>query len=407
MSEREVAVTGIGMVTPAGIGREATWDGLCAGVGLGAHDDELAGLPVDFSCRVPGFDGGALVGRQIAWRNDRFIHLALVAAREAVADAALDPATWDGARVAVVMGVGGNSADCWGREYGNLAEGRIEAISPTALLRSLPNMAAGEISTDLRALGPCLTTSTACASGATAIGTARDLLRSGACDIAIAGGAECARLPMASAAFHRMRALSGRRHDPAGASRPFDAERDGFVLGEGAAVLVLERPRDARARGARTRGLLSGYGASSDGRHPTYPAPDGAGARRALEAALADARAGVDEVHHVIAHGTAAPVTDQVEATLLCAVFGAPPPVTSLKGVIGHSLGAAGAINAACTVLALERQLVPPTANLDRLDDGIDLDVVTKVPRRHRMAGAISNAFGHGGQNAVLFFRST
>ncbi|MHA7958597.1 beta-ketoacyl-[acyl-carrier-protein] synthase family protein [Streptomyces sp. L500] len=406
MSEREVAVTGVGMVTPAGIGREATWDGLCAGVGLGAHDDELAGLPVDFSCRVPGFDAGALVGRQVAWRSDRFIHLALVAAREAVADAALDPAIWDGARVAVVMGVGGNSADRWYQEYENLAEGRIEAISPTALLRSLPNMAAGEVSTDLRALGPCLTTSTACASGATAIGVARDMLRSGACDIAIAGGAECARLPMAAAAFHRMRALSRRRHDPAGASRPFDAERDGFVLGEGAAMLVLERPRDARARGARARGLLSGYGASSDGLHPTYPDPDGAGARRAIEAALADARAGVEEVHHVTAHGNASPAGDRVEATLLCAVFGAPPPVTSLKGVIGHSLGAAGAINAACTVLALERQLVPPTANLDRLDDGIDLDVVTKVPRRHRMDGAISNAFGHGGQNAVLFFRS-
>ncbi|MDT0448611.1 beta-ketoacyl-[acyl-carrier-protein] synthase family protein [Streptomyces hesseae] len=406
MSEREVAVTGIGMVTPAGIGREATWDGLCAGVGLGAYDDELAGLPVDFSCRVPGFDGGELLGRRITWRSDRFIHLALVAAREAVADAALDPASWDGARVAVVIGAGSNSGDCWPQEYKHLAEGRIEAISPTALPRSMPNMAAGEVSTDLQALGPCLTTSTACASGATAIGVARDLLRSGACDIALAGGTECARVPMASAAFHRMRALSQRRHDPAGASRPFDADRDGFVLGEGAAMLVLERPRDARARGARARGLLSGYGASSDGYHATRPNPDGAGARRALESALADARADVSEVHHVNAHGTSTPLNDQVEATLLRTVFGTPPPVTSLKGVLGHSLGAAGAIDAACTVLALERQIVPPTANLDRLDDGMDLDVVTKAPRRHRMEGALSNAFGFGGQNAVLFFRA-
>lgn len=406
MTVREVAVTGIGLVTPAGIGREATWAGLLTGTGLGAHDEDLAGLPVDFSCKVPGFDGGALLGRRITWRNDRFIQLAMVAAREAVADAALDTAAWDGPRVAIVIGSAGNGGDRWPAEYRHLAEGRVDAISPTALLRSLPNMVAGEVSTDLRALGPCLTTSTACASGATAIGVARDLLRSGACDIALAGGTDCARVPMGSATFHRMQALSRRRHDPAGASRPFDADRDGFVLSEGAAVLVLERPDSARARGARVRGLLSGYGASSDGYHATRPDPDGSGARRALVAALSDAGAGVSDVHHVNAHGTSTPLNDRVEADVLRGVFRSAPPVTSLKGAIGHSLGAAGAVDAACTVLSLERQLIPPTANLGRLDDGMDLDVVTKVPRRHRMEGAISNAFGFGGQNAVLFFRT-
>ncbi|MFI2076622.1 MULTISPECIES: beta-ketoacyl-[acyl-carrier-protein] synthase family protein [Streptomyces] len=406
MSEREVAVTGIGMVTPAGLGREATWDGLCAGEGLGAFDEDLAGLPVDFSCRVPGFDGNALLGRRITWRNDRFIHLAMVAAREAVADAALDPAVWDAPRVAIVIGTASNGGDRWPQEYRNLDEGRVEAISPTALLRSLPNMVAGEVSKDLRALGPCLTTSTACASGATAVGTARDLLRAGACDIAIAGGTDSARVPMGSAAFYRMQALSRRCHDPAGASRPFDADRDGFVLSEGAAMLILERPLHARARGARVRGYLSGYGASSDGYHATRPDPEGAGARRAVEAALADARAELAEVHHVNAHGTSTPLNDEVEAAMLSAVFRTPPPVTSLKGVIGHSLGAAGAVDAACTVLSLERQLIPPTANLDRLDDGMDLDVVTKIARRHRMEGALSNSFGFGGQNAVLFFRA-
>ncbi|MFI1970740.1 3-oxoacyl-ACP synthase [Streptomyces cinnamoneus] len=406
MTVREVAVTGIGLVTPAGIGREATWAGLLTGTGLGAHDEDLAGLPVDFSCKVPGFDGGALLGRRITWRNDRFIQLAMVAAREAVADAALDTAAWDGPRVAIVIGSASNGGDRWPAEYRHLAEGRVDAISPTALLRSLPNMVAGEVSTDLRALGPCLTTSTACASGATAIGVARDLLRSGACDIALAGGTDCARVPMGSATFHRMQALSRRRHDPAGASRPFDADRDGFVLSEGAAVLVLERPDSARARGARVRGLLSGYGASSDGYHATRPDPDGSGARRALVAALSDAGAGVSDVHHVNAHGTSTPLNDRVEADVLRGVFRSAPPVTSLKGAIGHSLGAAGAVDAACTVLSLERQLIPPTANLGRLDDGMDLDVVTKVPRRHRMEGAISNAFGFGGQNAVLFFRT-
>lgn len=406
MSEREVAVTGVGMVTPAGIGREATWEGLCAGVGLGAPDEDLAGLPVDFSCKVPGFDAEALLGRRITWRTDRFIHLAMVAAREAVADAALSTAAWDGARVAVVIGVASNGGDRWPQEYAHLAAGRVDAVAPTALLRSLPNMAAGEVSTDLGALGPCLTTSTACASGATAIGTARDLLRAGACDIAVAGGADCARVPMGSATFYKLRALSRRRHDPAGASRPFDADRDGFVLSEGAAMLVLERERHARARGVRPRAFLSGYGASSDGYHATRPDPDCSGGLRALNSALADARADVSQVHHVNAHGTSTPLNDRAEATLLGQVFRTPPPVTSVKGAIGHGLGASGAIDAACTVLTLERQLIPPTANHDRLGEGMDLDVVTKVPRRHRMDGALSNAFGFGGQNAVLFFRT-
>lgn len=406
MSEREVAVTGIGMVTPAGLGREATWDGLCAGVSVAARDAALAGLPVDFSCAVPGFDGDALLGRKITWRNDRFIQLALVAAREAVADAGLDPTAWDGPRIAVVLGSASNGGDRWPQEYRNLAEGRVTAISPTALLRSLPNMVAGEISADLQALGPCLTTSSACASGATAIGTARDLIRAGACDIALAGGTDCARVPMGSAAFHRMQALSTRRDDPAGASRPFDADRDGFVLSEGSAVLVLERPELARARRARVRGWLCGYGASGDGYHATRPDPHGEGARRALLAALADARAQPPDVHHVNAHGTSTPLNDRVEAALLADVFRTAPPVTSLKGVIGHSLGAAGAIDAACCVLSLQRQLIPPTANLDRLDEGMELDVVAKRPRQHRMETVVSNAFGFGGQNAVLLFRA-
>ncbi|MFE2431163.1 beta-ketoacyl-[acyl-carrier-protein] synthase family protein [Streptomyces sp. NPDC059373] len=404
----DIAVTGIGLVTPAGIGLEPSWEGLCKGEGLATTDEALAGLPVDFSCAVPGFDGGALLGRRLTWRIDKFIQLAMVAAREAVADARLDTATWDGPRVAVVLGVASNGGDRWPIEYGNLGNGRVESISPATLPRSLPNMVAGEVSADLQAVGPCLTTSTACASGATAIGTARDLLRAGACDIAITGGTDCARVEMGSAAFYRMRALSMRGHDPAGASRPFDADRDGFVLSEGAGVLVMERPEYARARGARIRGYVSGYGASSDGYHHTRPDPTGDGARRATLAALADAGAEPYDVHHVNAHGTSTPLNDRSEATMLASVFGTrtPPPVTSVKGAIGHTLGAAGAIDAAITVLSLERQLIVPTANLDRLDDGMDLDVVTKVPRAHRMQGALSNSFGFGGQNAVLFFRA-
>ncbi|MDI3422604.1 beta-ketoacyl-[acyl-carrier-protein] synthase family protein [Streptomyces luteolus] len=407
MTARDIAVTGLGLVTPAGVGVEESWAGICAGTGLAARDEALAGLPVDFSCWVPDFDAAALLGRRLTWRIDRFIQLAMVAAREAVADAALDKEAWDGPRVAVVMGVASNGGDAWADAYAKLVEGRVEAISPTTLTRSLPNMVAGEVSTDLQATGPCLTTSTACASGATAIGVARDLLRAGTCDIAIAGGTDSTRVPMGSAAFYRLGALSRRRADPAVASRPFDADRDGFVLSEGAGVLVLERPEYARARGVRIRGYLSGYGASADGFHATSPRPDGDGARRAVEAALADAGADPADVHHVNAHGTSTPQGDRIEAELLGALFrSSAPPVTSVKGVIGHTLGAAGAVEAAVTVLSLERQLVPPTANLDRLDEGVAIDVVTKEPRAHRMTGALSNAFGFGGQNAVLFFRA-
>ncbi|MEV0439813.1 beta-ketoacyl-[acyl-carrier-protein] synthase family protein [Streptomyces spectabilis] len=402
-----MAVTGLGLVTPAGVGVEESWAGICAGSGLAARDEVLTGLPVDFSCWVPDFDAAALLGPRLTWRIDRFTQLAMVAARQAVADAALDPEEWDAPRVAVVLGVAAAGGDTWPDAYRHLAEGRVNSISPLTLPRSLPNMVAGEVSMDLRATGPCLTTSTACASGATALGIARDLLRSGSCDIAIAGGTDCARVPMGSAAFYRLGALSQRRDDPAAASRPFDVDRDGFVLSEGAGVVVLERPEHARARGARIRGYLAGYGASADGYHATSPRPDGDGARRAVEAALADAGSEPAEVHHVNAHGTSTPQGDRIEANMLGTLFGSgTPPVTSVKGAIGHTLGAAGAVEAAVTVLSLERQLVPPTANLNQLDEGLAIDVVTKAPRAHRMTGALSNAFGFGGQNAVLFFRA-
>ncbi|MCI3927699.1 beta-ketoacyl-[acyl-carrier-protein] synthase family protein [Streptomyces sp. AN091965] len=407
MTARDMAVTGLGLVTPAGVGVEESWTGICAGSGLAARDEVLTGLPVDFSCRVPDFDAATLLGPRLTWRIDRFTQLAMVAARQAVADAALDPQAWDAPRVAVVLGVAAAGGDTWADAYRSLAEGRLHAISPLTLPRSLPNMVAGEVSMDLHATGPCLTTSTACASGATALGIARDLLRAGSCDIAIAGGTDCARVPMGSAAFYRLGALSQRRDDPAAASRPFDTHRDGFVLSEGAGIVVLERPEHARARGARIRGYLAGYGASADGFHATSPRPDGDGARRAIQAALTDAGAQPADVHHINAHGTSTPQGDRIEAGLLATLFQpGTPPVTSAKGAIGHTLGAAGAVDAALTVLSLERQLIPPTANLNQHDEDLAIDVVTKTPRTHRMTGALSNAFGFGGQNAVLFFRA-
>ncbi|MFI7094400.1 beta-ketoacyl-[acyl-carrier-protein] synthase family protein [Streptomyces lydicus] len=406
MSAREVAVTGLGLVTPAGVGVAATWHGLLSGESPAARDPALDGLPVDFCCRVPGFDAAERLGRRLSWRLDRCAAMALVAAREAVADAGLGTDRWDPLRVGVVVGVGTASMERYEEEFAKLTSGRATEISPLAIPRSVPNMVAGEVGMDLRVRGPNLTVSTACASGATALGTARQLLLADACDVVVAGGSEslCSRIP--AACFHQMGALSRRGDDPAGASRPFDADRDGFVLAEGAGMLVLERAEHARGRGARVRSYLSGYGASCDAYHFTAPHPEGRGAAEALSAALGDAGLEPGDIGHVNAHGTSTVLNDRAEALALRQVFRRPPPVTAVKGALGHAAGGAGAIEAACTVLTLQEQVVPPTANLRRLDPDIELDVVSKVPRPVRMAAAVSNAFGFGGQNAVLVFRA-
>ncbi|MFI8238934.1 beta-ketoacyl-[acyl-carrier-protein] synthase family protein [Streptomyces sp. NPDC085866] len=404
----EIAVTGLGLVTPAGHTVEANWAALCQGRSLAATDPGLAGLPVDFSCRVTDFDAETELGRASARRGDRFIQFALVAARRAVADARLDRRTWEAERVGVVLGVGSNSLSTYVTEFGHLGAGRPERVSPLALPRSVPSMAAGEVAIDLGVRGPNFTTASACASGATAIGVARDLLRSGTCDIVLAGGSESARSRMTATCFTRMRALSRRRAEPALASRPFDAQRDGFVLGEGAGILVLERACAARARRAPVLALLRGYGAGADAHHPIAPHPQGDGAVRAIHTALADAGCGPGSVGHVNAHGTSTPLNDAAEARALVRVFGDDgPPVTASKGVIGHALGAAGAIQAAYTVLALRHGAVPPVANFEGQDGDHKLDIVAGRPRPTRGEAGISCSFGFGGQNAVLLFTAS
>jgi 3-oxoacyl-[acyl-carrier-protein] synthase II len=401
-SRPDVAVTGLGLVTPAGIGVAANWARVVAGEPTATLDPALEGLPVDFDCRVTDFDPDVLIGRRQAWRMDRYTQLAVVAARQAIADAGLDPASWTAARIGVVFGCGVGGIASYDRQHDRLLSAGAAAVSPLLIPLMAINMVAGHVAMDCGARGPNLVTSTACASGATAIGTARDLLRAGACDVVITGAAEAALTPTVVTGFSRMGALSTRRYDPGMASRPFDADRDGFVAGEGAAVLVLERMADARARGATVRARLSGYGASADAHHMTAPDPEGHGAELAIRAALADASAVPADVDHVNAHGTSTPLNDAAEARLLRRVFGDRPVVTSTKGVTGHALGAAGAIEAAYTVLSIEHGQVPPTANLDSVDPEIDVDLVQKVPRNLPIEVAASNSFGFGGQNAVL-----
>jgi 3-oxoacyl-[acyl-carrier-protein] synthase II len=401
MPAQQVAVTGLGLVTPAGIGVAHTWDRVCAGIPAADIDPVLDGHPVRISCRVPGFDAAELLGGRASRRSDPFAQFAVIAAREALGDAGLDPLTWDGARVGVVMGCADGGPGTVEAQHDVLRDRGPAGVSPLLLPMQLPNMLAGQLSIEVGATGPSLVVATACASGGTAIGVAADLLRLGRCDVVLAGGSEAMVTPLVMAGFARMGALSRRNDDPKGASRPFDADRDGFVAAEGAGLLVLERADDARARRARIRALLAGHGESADAHHVTAPDPAGRGLEQAIRAALSDAGLSPGEVDHVNAHGTSTPANDLTEAQVLRRVLGPRPVVTSTKGVTGHLFGAAGAIEAAFTVLSLEHGLIPPTANLTTPGPGIHLDLAT-APTMARPQAALSTSAGFGGQNAAL-----
>lgn len=396
------AVTGLGLTTPAGIGVDQNWSHVLNAQPTAGFDPALAGLPVDFSCRVTGFEPDAILGEQRAQRLDRHQQLALVSAREAVADARLDPQAWDPTRVGVVVGTGTGGIATIEAQQARFAGHGPRKVSPLTLTMALPNMISGLLAMEFGSMGPNLTVSTACASGATAIGVARDLLRSGTADIIIAGGVDAAVTPLYVSAFTRMRALSRRRDAPSSASRPFDVARDGFVIAEGAGFLVLEDERHARARNAPVRAQVIGYGASADAHHTTAPHPDGAGVRQAVHAALTDAEVTPRDVQHINAHGTSTPLNDVTEARTIRSLFGNRVPVSSTKGVTGHTLGAAGAIEAAYTVLAAQHGAIPPTANLESPDPDIDVELVTEEPRCGPLNVVMSNSFGFGGQNAIL-----
>lgn len=404
MSSDGIAVTGLGLVTPAGIGVQDTWQGVCAGVSTARRDPNLAGLPVDISCTVPDFHPATHIGRRSNLIHDRFTQLAILAAREAVAGAGLDPRSWDGARVGVVIGCGLGGVSTWERQHTVMREKGPTAVSALLIPMLVPNMVAGHLAMEFKATGPNFVTATACASGATAIASAAELLRNGTCDIVIAGGSEAGVSPLIVTGFAQMGALSKRLDEPAAASRPFDAGRDGFVIGEGSGILILERESSAHARGVPVLARLAGQGASADAYHITAPDPEGAGVERALNSALADAGVSAGEVDHVNAHGTSTPLNDAAEAQVLRKVLGTGATVTSTKGVLGHSLGATGAVEAALTVLAIRDSMIPPTANLENQDPAIDLDIVSGSPRSQRVEVAVSTSFGFGGQNSVLVF---
>ncbi|MBT2384959.1 beta-ketoacyl synthase [Streptomyces sp. ISL-11] len=404
LAQERIAVTGVGLVTPAGVGAARTWEAVCTARSTAATDQNLAGLPVTFSCRVPGLD--AAPGPR-SWRHDRYTQLALLAASEAVADAGLDPRAWAGTRVAVVLGSAAGGISTYEEQHAKLLRTGPESISPLTLPAFLPNMAAGQLAIELGIRGPSLHTATACASGATALITAAQLLRDDLCDIAIAGAADSMITRLCAAAFAKMGALSRRNEQPESASRPFDTQRDGFVLAEGAGILVLERSADAAARRARPYGMLDGCAATTDAHGVTAPDPEGRGLHRAFELALADADATARHVDHVNAHGTSTLLNDRMEAGVLSRLFAAvAPSVTSAKGALGHTMGAAGAIEAVLAVLTLQHGLVPPIANLCAVDPAArPLDLVSGRARQQTVDLALSASSGFGGHNTVLAFR--
>lgn len=407
-SRVRVAITGIGVKSPVGNDIQTFWSGLCAGQPTGRRLSALDGMdvPVDFGCEVTGFDPANYLDAKTIRRTDRTTQLGFAAAADAIADAGLADA--DPARCAVVAGSGQGGTKSLENEFYALAEGGYHRVNPNYVPMIIVNATAALISIRYNYQGPSLAIATACTSGAHAIGEGSRLIREGAADVAVVGGAESPLAPLTISAFALMGALSRRRSDPEHASRPFDIDRDGFVVGEGAGFLVLERWDHAVARGSRIHAELTGYGRNSDAHHMTAPSPGGVGARACMQLALQDAGITPDDVAHINAHGTSTPLNDATEAQAISQLFGSRDiPVTSSKGSIGHLVGAAGAVEAAAAVMAVREGLAHPTANHVQRDPKCDIDVVSGQPRKISRGAVLSNSFGFGGHNATLVFASS
>jgi 3-oxoacyl-[acyl-carrier-protein] synthase II len=407
---RRVVVTGVGLVSSLGIGTEANWEALCAGrSGVGRITRFDAS---QFACQiageVKGFDPLHFVEKKDVKKVDTFIQYALAASDFAMQDAGLKITPDLASRVGVFIASGIGGFGTIEREHREYLNGGPRRISPFFIPSAIINLAAGQVSIRFGAKGPNSATCTACSASAHAIGDAWEIIRRGDADAMIAGGSEAAITPMGVGGFAAMRALSTRNDDPTHASRPFDRDRDGFIIGEGAGVVVLEALDLAIKRGAPIYAELVGYGMSADAYHMTAPSEDGDGAVRVMQAALCKANVRPDEVDYVNAHGTSTPHNDRIETVALKRCFGDHAhklAISSTKSMHGHLLGAAGGLEAGISVLAIKHQLIPPTINLDHPDEGCDLDYVPHVKRAASITYALSNSFGFGGTNAALLFK--
>lgn len=400
-SNQRVAITGTGLVCPAGLNVSSSWDFVLSGNSAAAKCRQLEGLEIDFACSINNFDPDISLGRSLARRIDRFIQLALVACREALAESGLEPDKWNGRRVGVVTG---NSLAGIGRflEQQQVLESEGDRmVSPSMIPGAMMNMVAGQIAIECHATGPSLLVSTACASGITAIDTACQWLKEGRCDVVIAGATEAPIVPLIVAGMNRLGALS-KNPDIKHASRPFDRDRDGFVIAEGAGFVVLETEGHAVARGQEILAFVSGAGTSTDAYHVTTPEPQGRGLSVAIQQALDNAGLKGKDIQYVNAHGTSTRLNDVTEGRVIEKEIGRHAPVTSLKGAIGHTLAAAGAVETVLTILSVKHGVIPPTANLISLDSEINLDVVCSEPRKLKIHHALKLSMGFGGHNGAL-----
>jgi 3-oxoacyl-[acyl-carrier-protein] synthase II len=409
---RRVAITGLGLVTPLGTSLQGTWDGLIAGrSGAGPITRfDPARSPVRFACEVKGFDPAQYLDRKELRRYDLFAQFAIGAADQAVADACLAN-NWhavDLKRVGVIVGTGTGGVATFEENCRALFEKGPSRVSPFFVPMYMPNAAAALISMRYGAKGPNYATVSACAASAHSIGDAVNLIRNDYADIMIAGGAEAAITPLAFASFANMKALSERNDDPQTASRPFDKDRDGFVMGDGAAMVILEEWEHARRRGAKVYAEVAGYGLTADAHHITAPSPDGAGAQDAMRLAMRDAGVRPEQVGYINAHGTSTPHGDAAETAAVKGVFGEQARrliFGSTKSMTGHLLGAAGALEAAVCAMAVQTGIIPPTINQFTPDPACDLDSAPNKAVRRSIDVALSNSFGFGGHNVTLVIR--
>lgn len=398
-----VVITGTGVKTPAGVTVEALWEAVQAGRSAAKTIQRFdpSELPVRFAGEVLDYEPLDYFGPKEVRRVDRFTELGFGAAADAISDAG--ELGSDPSRVAVIAATGVGGLETMEENESTFLQRGASRVSPFFVPMMMPNAAAGMISIRFGFTGPALCISTACAAGANALGEGVRMVRDGSAEVVVAGATEAPVTPLTVSAFARMGAMSTRNDDPARASRPFDASRDGFVIAEGSGFCILETLEHALARGATIHGEILGYGRNADAHHITAPAPGGAGAAVCMQLALDDAGLDVRDIGHINAHGTSTPLNDAGEAEAIRKVFGdAAPPVTSTKGVTGHMIAGAGAAEAVISLLSLRDGVVPPTANLEQIGDDIGLDVVSGEPRPVERKPVLSNSFGFGGHNATL-----
>jgi 3-oxoacyl-[acyl-carrier-protein] synthase II len=408
--ERRVVVTGMGLVTPLGIGVQDTWSALIAGKsGIGNITRfDASGYGTRIAAEVQGFNAEDFMAKKEAKRTEHFIAYAIAASRMALEDSGLKIDGTNGHRVGVLTGCGLGGLNMLEVTARTVDTAGPKRVSPFFIPMLIGNMAAGMISIQFGAKGPNSSVATACAAGAHAIGDACDLIKYGKADAMITGGVESVVTRTCIAGFGAMKALSTRNSDPQKASRPFDRDRDGFVVGEGSGMLILESLEHAQARGARIYAEMAGYGMSGDGYHMTSPPPDGEGAARCMQAAILEAGIQLSQIDYINAHGTSTPLNDLYETRAIKMVFGEQAykvPISSTKSMTGHLLGGAGGIETVFTVLVLNHDILPPTINLDNPDPECDLDYVPNVARKKVVNYAMTNSFGFGGTNAALILK--